>query len=41
MEINLKTIDFKLISHEKEVPVLVVYIPFKEIIEKPTKQHLD
>lgn len=41
MEINLKTIDFKLISHEKEVPVLVVYIPFKEIVEKPTKQHLD
>lgn len=39
MEINLKAIDFKVVSRENEVPVLVVYIPFKEIIEEPTKQH--
>lgn len=39
MEINLNAIDFKIVSKEKEVPVLVVYIPFKEIIEEPTKQH--
>lgn len=41
IEINLKTIDFKIVSREKEVPVLVVYIPFKEIVDEPTKQHLD
>lgn len=39
MEINLNAIDFKIVSKEKEVPVLVVYIPFKEILEEPTKQH--
>lgn len=39
MEINLNAIDFKIVSKGKEVPVLVVYIPFKEILEEPTKQH--
>lgn len=41
MEINTEAIDFKVISSEKPVPVLVVYIPFKEIIKTSAKEQHD
>ena len=41
MEINTKAIDFKVVSPEKPVPVLVVYIPFKEIPKTAAKERHD